>query len=62
MSDAANDPAIQALIRKLPPPDTAWPISERRKWLNAMDNVIAIVYGVEPLGQERIDAMLPQPR
>lgn len=41
----ANDPLIQALIEKLPDPDSHWPQAERDKWLALFKQAIDIAYG-----------------
>jgi len=50
-SDAC-DPLIQALVGKLPNPNTIWPICDRAKWLKAAAMAFTLVYksgeGEEP--------------
>ena len=42
-SDAC-DPLIQALVGKLPKPNTIWPIGDRAKWLQAAAMAFNLVY------------------
>ena len=42
-SDAC-DPLIQALVGKLPKPNTIWPIADRAKWLRAAAMAFSLVY------------------
>jgi hypothetical protein len=37
-------PFIQGLLRKLPQPDTDWPIEGRAKWLQAAINIFELMY------------------
>jgi hypothetical protein len=45
-SDGAEvpDPLIQALVDKLPKPDTIWSIDDRAKWLKAAAMAFNLVY------------------
>jgi len=38
------DPLIQALVGKLPKPDTVWSIEDRAKWLRAAAIIFNLVY------------------
>ena len=40
----ACDPLIQALVGKLPKPNTIWHIGDRAKWLKAAAMAFALVY------------------
>ena len=42
-SDAC-DPLIQALVSKLPKPNTIWPIGDRAKWLQAVAMAFNLIY------------------
>lgn len=37
-------PFIQGLLRKLPPPETDWPMDARAKWLQAAINIFDLMY------------------
>jgi hypothetical protein len=37
-------PFIQGLLRKLPPPETDWPMEGRAKWLQAAINIFDLMY------------------
>lgn len=39
------DPVVVALFRRLPAPDTTWPLSERLLWLSAMESALNLIYG-----------------
>ena len=41
---AKPDPLIQALVDKLPRPNTVWSINERAKWLKAAATAFNLVY------------------
>jgi len=45
-SDAC-DPLIQALVSKLPKPNTIWPIGDRAKWLQAAATAFNLVYKLD---------------
>jgi hypothetical protein len=38
------DPLIQALVDKLPKPNTVWPIDDRAKWLKAAAMAFNLIY------------------
>ena len=38
------DPLIQALVKRLPKPDTKWSLEDRAKWLRAAAIIINLVY------------------
>ena len=38
------DPLIQALVDKLPMPNTIWPIDDRAKWLKAAAMAFNLIY------------------
>jgi hypothetical protein len=38
------DPLIQALVDKLPKPNTIWPIDDRAKWLKAAAMALNLIY------------------
>ena len=38
------DPLIQALVEKLPKPNTVWSIDDRAKWLRAATMIFNLVY------------------
>jgi hypothetical protein len=38
------DPLIQALVDKLPKPNTIWPIDDRAKWLKAVAMAFNLIY------------------
>ena len=40
----ACDPLIQALVGKLPKPNTIWPIGDRARWLRAAAMAFSLVY------------------
>lgn len=43
--DGTNlDPLIEGLVKRLPNPGTDWPITERRKWLQAAANNFELIY------------------
>jgi hypothetical protein len=39
------DPLIEALIKRLPPGDTEWPVEKQLAWLNLMAMAFGTVYG-----------------
>jgi hypothetical protein len=39
------DPLIEALIKKLPPSDTEWPVEKQIAWLNLMALAFGTLYG-----------------
>ena len=41
---AAPDPLIQALVAKLPKPNTVWSIDDRAKWLKAVAMAFNLIY------------------
>jgi hypothetical protein len=41
------DPLIQALVDKLPRPNTTWSLEERAKWLRATTIIFNLVYGAD---------------
>ena len=45
-SDAGEmpDPLIQALVKKLPKPNSTWPLEDRAKWLRAAAIIFNLVY------------------
>src|SRR5262245_37814653 len=38
------DPLIQALVDKLPKPNTIWPIDDRARWLKAVAMAFNLIY------------------
>lgn len=46
-----DDSLIAALIEKLPPPGTRWPLVERKAWLEMMSTAFVVLYG-GPAGGE----------
>ena len=38
------DPLIQALVKKLPKPNSTWPLEDRAKWLRAAAIIFNLVY------------------
>ena len=48
---AAEQHLIVGLLERLPPPDTAWSIEERARWLRALSVNLSILYGVEGDGE-----------
>lgn len=38
---------IDALVDMLPPPDSVWPVDERKRWLDAMAAVLILSYGLD---------------
>jgi len=43
-SSMMTDPLIQALVVRLPPPNSIWSIDDRAKWLKALAMVFNLVY------------------
>jgi hypothetical protein len=43
-SAAGMHPFIQGLLMKLPAPESRWPQVERKKWLQAADNIFGLIY------------------
>src|SRR5262245_17203229 len=41
------DPLIQALVNRLPKPDSIWSIDDRAKWLKAVAMVFNLIYKTE---------------
>ena len=50
-SSGTLDPLIQAVVDKLPKPNTVWSIDDRGKWLKAMAMAFNLVYRT-PASQE----------
>jgi hypothetical protein len=48
------DPLIQALVDKLPKPDTIWLLEDRAKWLRAAAIIFNLVYKVGEAGEADI--------
>ena len=46
-----DDPAIQGLIKRLPPPDSDWPLEKQAKWLLAISHAFEIIYPREDDGR-----------
>jgi hypothetical protein len=42
--DEMPDPLIQALVKRLPKPDSAWALEDRAKWLRAAAIIFNLVY------------------
>jgi hypothetical protein len=42
-----TDPLIQALVDRLPVPNSIWSIDDRAKWLKALAMVFNLVYRTE---------------
>jgi hypothetical protein len=56
------DPLIQALVDKLPKPNTIWPIDDRAKWLKAAAMAFNLVYSTgegEKSGSEQKPEQTP---
>src|SRR5262245_57387376 len=55
-NDAAScempDPLLQALIDKLPKPNTIWPIDDRAKWLKAAAMAFNLIYRTNELEEQ----------
>jgi hypothetical protein len=45
------DPLIQALVDKLPKPNTIWSIDDRAKWLRAATMIFNLVYKLDEANQ-----------
>ena len=45
------DPLIQALVDKLPKPDSIWSIDDRAKWLRAATMIFNLVYKLDEASQ-----------
>lgn len=39
--------AIDALMEMLPPPDTVFPVEERKRWLDAVAATLRLIYGTD---------------
>ena len=50
------DPLIEALIWKLPPPNSAWPGEKRQIWLRAMEGAISLAYPIEAGAEKPVAA------
>ena len=46
-SSMMADPLIQALVDKLPPPNSIWSIDDRAQWLKALAMIFNLVYRTE---------------
>ena len=44
VTEAADNPLIQALVDRLPKSDSIWSIDERAKWLKAAAMIFNLVY------------------
>ena len=47
------DPLIQALVDKLPKPNTVWPIDDRAKWLKAAAMAFNLIYKTSEREEQR---------
>jgi hypothetical protein len=58
--DAAEmpDPLIQALMDKLPKPNTVWSIDDRGKWLKAAAMAFNLVYRTAEVEQKQTPSVL----
>jgi hypothetical protein len=45
------DPAIKGLIKRLPAPDSDWPLEKQAKWLLAVSHAFDVVYPREDDGR-----------
>ena len=50
-SSKLPDPLIQALVDKLPKPNTIWSIDDRAKWLRAATMIFNLVYKLDEANQ-----------
>lgn len=58
---ATTDPLLAALIAKLPPSDTEWPVDRQLAWLKMMAMGFATVYGGDVLSQMgNVQAAVPE--
>jgi hypothetical protein len=48
------DPLIQALVDKLPKPDSIWSIDDRAKWLRAATMIFNLVYKLDEANQAQL--------
>lgn len=46
-----SDPAIQGLIKRLPAPDSDWPLEKQAKWLLAISHAFEVIYPREDDGR-----------
>lgn len=46
-----DDPAIQGLIKRLPAPDSDWPLEKQAKWLLAISHAFEVIYPREDDGR-----------
>jgi hypothetical protein len=53
------DPLIEALIKRLPPGDTEWPVDKQLAWLNLMAMAFGTVYGGDAARRAVIDHLGP---
>ena len=53
-SSKLPDPLIQALVDKLPKPDTIWLLEDRAKWLRAAAIIFNLIYKVGEAGEADI--------
>ena len=52
------DPLIQALVDKLPKPNTVWPIDDRAKWLKAAAMAFNLIYKTSEREQQQSPSAL----
>lgn len=44
VSAVANDPLVQGLLSRMPPPERGWPVAERARWLQALAMNLSLIY------------------
>ena len=49
----AYDPLIEGLLKRLPSPESAWPIDARKRWLQAASNIFDVMY-TDPEGDGEV--------
>ena len=52
------DPLLQALIDKLPKPNTVWPIDDRAKWLKAAAMAFNLIYSTNQREEQQSPSAL----
>jgi hypothetical protein len=45
VSGVANDPLVQGLLSRMPPPEKGWPAADRARWLQTFAMNLSVIYG-----------------
>ena len=56
-----HDDIIVAIVSKLPPPGTCWPVEQRQRWLDLMEAAFDVVYEGAPVEARKAAVSKPEP-